>query len=323
MLGIPAVTTLNSQDNTVLVLGGRGMLGHMVVRRMGEVGELRVKWTSRQGIPESILFDASSVERTLRRVLREAGPIGLVVNCIGMLRSSIDESDENSTTEAHLINSELPHQIAKECSVVGAKFINISTDAVFKNNAGLCLEDTPVDPEGLYGLSKLRGEVLAENALNIRCSILGPDPYHGRGLIEWCDKQQKGSIIQGFLDQLWVGATTVQVADLLVSLTAGDLFDAARAEGPIHHLCPLLPISKAELLRTIVQCYKLELTVDFIESGNRITRRLDTSLHVLASIAEKYGSVDKAVKELAVYTTHEGYLKCYKENLRWRKRLSP
>ena len=314
MLGIPAVTTLNSQDNTVLVLGGQGMLGHMVVRRMGEVGELRVKWTSRQGIPESIPFDASSVVRTLRRVLREAGPIGLVVNCIGILRSSIDESDENSTRVAYLINSKLPHQVAEECRLVGAKFINISTDAVFKNNAGLCLEDTPADPEGFYGLSKLDGEVLSGNALNIRCSILGPDPYHGRGLIEWCRRQPEGTVIQGFLDQLWVGATTLQVADLIVSLSLGDLFDAARAEGPIHHFCPLAPVSKAELLRTIVECYKLQLNVDFIESGNMITRRLETKLRVLASVGGKHSSVKTALQQLAAYSANVKYLKLYEVN---------
>jgi len=70
--------------------------------------------------------------------------------------------DKAETEEklAFAINSNGPEYLAKAVSKVNASIIHISTDYVFEGNkSGQYLETDPVTPQGVYGKSKLAGEV--------------------------------------------------------------------------------------------------------------------------------------------------------------------
>lgn len=81
-----------------------------------------------------------------------------VINCAAYTAVDKAESDEEV---AEKINALAPQLLAQYSKRVGAKFIHISTDYVFAGTA--CIpydEDEPVDPQGVYGRTKLKGEQL-------------------------------------------------------------------------------------------------------------------------------------------------------------------
>lgn len=283
----------------VLVLGGTGMLGHMVVRHLSSIPDSAISWTTRDVGGGGIAFDTTSGEKVLSDLLGRHGPFRWVVNCIGILRSSIDERDPTSVAVADAVNGTFPHLLAAVAAAEGARVIHISTDAVFPSRAGRCVESTPTSPEDAYARSKRAGEVIATNVLNLRCSIIGPDPRHRRGLLEWLLAQPAKCRLKGFTDQQWVGATTLQVAELCRVLIADGLFHAAHNEGPIHHFCPSAPLSKYELLRLLAELWRPDLSVDPASSGCPVTRVLDTRYRTLREAMGWARPIDLALRDLA------------------------
>ena len=102
----------------------------------------------------------------------------------------------------------------------------------------------------LYGRQGL-GECGADHVLNLRCSIVGRDGEHGRGLVEWLLGHRPGASVNGFVDYIWSVATTVQVAELCAALIERDVFDRLRTQSPVYHFAPNPPISKFEFLTTL------------------------------------------------------------------------
>jgi dTDP-4-dehydrorhamnose reductase len=80
--------------------------------------------------------------------------------------TAVDKA-ENEEKLAFAINSFGPEYLAKAASKVNASLIHISTDYVFEGNkSGQYLETDLVNPQGVYGKSKLSGEV----AVSKNCS---------------------------------------------------------------------------------------------------------------------------------------------------------
>ncbi len=73
--------------------------------------------------------------------------------------TAVDKA-EIETDASYAINRDGPAYLAEAAQQVGAVLLHISTDYVFAGNkAGLYVETDPVDPQGVYGASKLAGEV--------------------------------------------------------------------------------------------------------------------------------------------------------------------
>jgi dTDP-4-dehydrorhamnose reductase len=276
------------------------MLGHVVVDRLRKQGGAGLAWTTRSGAAGGIPFDALDGRRKIRAVLDRHGPFTWIINCVAVLQSLIDDTDGASLRRAEQVNGEFPHQLAAAAAETGARVIHISTDAVFPATATRCGEGTAPAPDTIYGRSKLRGEVSSGSVLNLRCSIVGFDPAHGRGLLEWLRRQRAGARVPGFTDQLWVGCTTLQLAELCQRLIGG-LFDTARAEGPTHHFCPLEPVSKCELASSLARVLELPLEVVPEPSGRPISRRLDTDYRSISSVFQKNGRLEPALARLVFF----------------------
>jgi dTDP-4-dehydrorhamnose reductase len=221
------------------------------------------------------------------------------VNCVALLHSQIDERNPESVRLAERVNTDFPLQLAIVAAEAGASVLHVSTDAVFPPDAGRCGERTPPAPANAYARTKLHGEIVADNVLSLRCSLVGPDPWHSRGLIEWLRSRPPGSRVPGFTNQRWVGATTFQVAELCRVLIAEGLFEKAVREGPVHHFCPCEPVSKYELLRQVAAALNLDVEVQPVVSEQPVTRQLDTDYQVIAAAFPKYGRLDAALAALA------------------------
>src|SRR6516225_1053934 len=118
---------------TVLVIGARGMLGHAVARAAARRGDT-VVGTSRKPLPGLVGFDA---RRDDPQVLLTA-PVDLVVNCVGILAAEIDPADAATVHAAEELNSRFPHVLAASAEAHDSTLVHISTDAVFRDDAGPC-----------------------------------------------------------------------------------------------------------------------------------------------------------------------------------------
>ena len=117
-------------------------------------------------------------------------------------------------------------------------------------------------------------EKLPRHVLNIRCSIVGPSPMRGRGLIEWFVRQPSGATVKGFEDHLWCGVTTRQYAELCADLLHDETFGAARNEGAVLHFAPNKRISKYELLVMCQQIFRPDVVVQNTVSPSGPMRRI-------------------------------------------------
>jgi dTDP-4-dehydrorhamnose reductase len=203
----------------VLVLGGSGMLGHQVCRRLSERFEV---WASYRGDtrpwsdfgnvdPDRALggVDASvfsTVEEALGRIRPNA-----VINCIGIVKQ---REEAKAAAASILVNSLFPHQLADQCARMGARLVHVSTDCVFSGRVGGYTEQDIPDPVDLYGRSKLLGEVDRPGCLTIRTSIVGWEVAGRLGLLEWF-ASNRGHTIKGYPRAVFTGLCSAFLADLI------------------------------------------------------------------------------------------------------------
>jgi dTDP-4-dehydrorhamnose reductase len=285
----------------ILVLGGEGMLGHMVKRVLSRKENLIVNSTHHEELTGSLFFNINDGIAGLRDIMVEQESFDYIINCIGILSSSVNENDPKSVHCAIIVNAVFPHELAILAQEVNARVIQISTDAVFAEDAGVCLEDTPCNCNDIYGKTKSLGEVNLPNYLNLRCSIIGPSPYSYKGLLHWFLSQPKGFTINGYTDQNWTGLTTLQFAKLCHLLIIDNYFDLVRREAPTHHFCPNQTISKYELLLLFKDNFRIDLSVKPKTSRkNAVSRTLDTNYKSIEKIFGYNISMDQAISELAI-----------------------
>jgi dTDP-4-dehydrorhamnose reductase len=215
---------------TWLVTGASGLLGanaavHLSARNR-VVGLAR---TVPSGAP--VDFRALDLSRAEDRagILAEVGA-DVVLHTAAV--SSIDEC-ERQPGLAEELNVRAAADLAFQASRAGARFIYISTDAVFDGSRGGYLEDDAPSPTTTYGRTKLAGEraVLEANpdALVARVNFYGWSPTGRRSIAEFFHSHlDAGTTVNGFED---VVVSTLEVSYLLDSLQA--LVDVS-ASGIVH-----------------------------------------------------------------------------------------
>ncbi len=214
----------------VTVLGASGMLGHVVARFLTEAGH------SVQ-TPEP-RFDPDSPARFIES-LRITHPEA-VINCIGIRAGSPPQA----LIDAHVRLVELSLECLQGSC---ARFIQASTDGIFRSDLPARQTAEPGDATDDYGQSKWEAELRVRSAggLVIRCSILGPELRAAapRSLMGWF-LTQRGPV-RGFVNHAWNGITTLQWAQICRGLLE------ARSPEPVCQPGIWPPSNKAEVLRLI------------------------------------------------------------------------
>lgn len=141
----------------ILVTGGEGQLA----TALAATAQLPVR---RVGRP---VFDFDRPE-TIAACFRATSP-WLVVNAAAY--TAVDAAETNADA-AYRANRDGPAELARLCAAAGVPLIHISTDYVFDGNKSTpYTEADPTAPQGIYGASKLAGE-LAVAASGARATIL-------------------------------------------------------------------------------------------------------------------------------------------------------
>lgn len=266
----------------VLVLGSRGMAGHMITLYFMKRGH-NVTAYSMKPFPycKNIIGNALDTEHFKGVILGD--DYDVVINCIGLLNQV---AEDNKSLAAYL-NGFLPHLIADTLRNKKAKLIHMSTDCVFAGNTGPYYEDSLRDGLTFYDRSKALGEVVDDKNLTFRNSIVGPDPNeNGIGLFNWFMKQS--GTIKGFTGAMWTGVTTLTLAKAMEQSTKENLTG-------LYNLVNNESISKYDLLKLFNHYFKN----DEIKITPNKQVQLDKSLrHRRTDFSFIVPSYDQQVKEM-------------------------
>jgi dTDP-4-dehydrorhamnose reductase len=111
----------------------------------------------------------------LRKLIHQLQP-KVVINAIALTNANLCEKNPQLAKQA---NSEVPDILSASASQIGARVVQISTDAVFGQPGGFFSEEDEPIPKSVYGLTKLLGEEAVRknnpNHLIIRTNFYG---YH-------------------------------------------------------------------------------------------------------------------------------------------------
>ncbi len=135
------------QSKNVLITGANGQLGNEM-RRLGAVSPNNYIYTD---VAELDITDAIAVAQFVKE-----NAVNIIVNCAAYTNVDKAESDEPT---AELINATAVANLASAMKEVDGTLFHVSTDYVFGNEGNTPrTEDMPLNPLGVYGRTKLRGE---------------------------------------------------------------------------------------------------------------------------------------------------------------------
>ena len=135
-------------------------------------------------------------ETAVRTTLSEAKP-DWVINASAY--TAVDKAESDSVA-AYSVNAMGPEILARCCAELGAKLIHISTDYVYLGEGSAPLtEDDAVGPTGVYGASKLAGELLVSRACTEHITLR----------TAWVFSASGGNFVK---TMLWLGADREQLS---------------------------------------------------------------------------------------------------------------
>ncbi|NIG56906.1 dTDP-4-dehydrorhamnose reductase [Chitinophaga sp. Cy-1792] len=142
----------------ILVTGAHGQLGQSLKKIAGEFPELNLLYT-----------DYEELDITSGTALQQYftdNQVDYCINCAAYTAVDKAESDED---KAYMLNFQGPLALAEVCTAHNAVLVQISTDYVFSGKQNVPYrESDEVDPQSVYGSSKMRGEA----------AVTGTDPKH-------------------------------------------------------------------------------------------------------------------------------------------------
>lgn len=290
----------------VLIFGATGMLGHMVHRVLAESAAIDVQGTHIFDKNDPYYFDVLSGLSGLEAICDRSSGYDYFINCIGILPAKIQEKDPATIRKAIKINTLFPHELSAFAKERGVMVIHISTDGVFSGEAESYGEDDIHDCPDFYGITKSLGEVFDKHFLNLRCSIIGPSPFLGEGLLEWFLKQPVGSVVYGYTNHIWHGVSTYQFGKLCLKIIEGDHFEELRSESAVFHFAPNDPVTKFDLLCLFKKIFEKHISIEAMASDDKIYKRvLQTKFCGLKNIYPFGIPAAKMVSELAFYMNKE------------------
>ncbi|MDE6669981.1 MAG: dTDP-4-dehydrorhamnose reductase, partial [Muribaculaceae bacterium] len=144
------------ENKNILVTGANGQLG-TAMRKAAEGSSDNYIFTD---VAELDITDAEAV----RKMVRE-NDVNVIVNCAAYTNVDKAESDAEF---AELLNATAVRNLAEAIKENDGTLIHVSTDYVFGGSQGNTphTEEEPVNPTGVYGLTKLHGEqAIAESGV--------------------------------------------------------------------------------------------------------------------------------------------------------------
>ncbi len=148
-----------------------------------------------------------------------------VVHCAAA--TNVDDC-ERDPERAFRLNRDMARLVAEAAHAIGARFVQISTDAVFDGKRGDYTERDAPNPINVYGRSKLEGEQAVlkadPDALVVRTNLYGWSAQPKDSLAEWfLANLESGNPCYGFADISIAPILATDLADLLLQMLGENL----------------------------------------------------------------------------------------------------
>jgi dTDP-4-dehydrorhamnose reductase len=244
----------------ILVTGIDGMIGHKIAQSLSKefqvFGSTRKKIKSINiGTEKCEIINHDFIIDNNIGLIDEIDP-DIIINCVGItIRRGLNNSIENTKK----LNSDLPHKLNHWVETNNKKLIHLSSDCVFSGKKGNYSDDSIPDANDLYGISKSNGEVTGNNALTIRCSIVGREIYNHTELFEWL-YSMKNQKIEGYKNVIYSGVTSTWMGKTINHIIKNNIDLTG-----IYNISAV-PISKYDLLVKLSDIF--ELNVDISINSN-------------------------------------------------------
>lgn len=237
----------------VLILGSSGMLGHVAMIRLEELGySVFGVSNARKFGGISTLLDVSS-KKDLDLFL-DKNDFDVIVNCIALL---VSDSEEYKDLAVYL-NSFIPHFLETKYMETNTKIIHVSTDGVFSGKGAPYSENSPHDTESFYGRSKSLGEIVNAKDLTVRSAFWGPDLNEAStSFFNWILNQN--DTIKGFSNHIFNGVSSLEFAGFVDTAIRDNL------KG-IFHLTANIPISKCDFMLSVREVFGLKNAIIPVEA---------------------------------------------------------
>jgi dTDP-4-dehydrorhamnose reductase len=270
-------------QDRVLILGSTGLIGHQVHNYLKGDGKYELyNIAYRNKLQENtILLDARD-ENNLVEQIASIKP-QYIVNCIGILIGGSNKDPENAV----FLNAYMPHRLARLADEIDAKLIHISTDCVFSGDKKESyIETDEKDGQGVYAKSKGLGEIINNNHLTLRTSVVGPElKTDGEELFHWFMSQK--SDISGFTKAIWSGVTTIELSKAVK-------WSIDNSITGLYHVTNNTSISKYELLKLFHKHTKKDINIKPVDGNNVDKSFIDTRL----LINYKIPSYDQMISDM-------------------------
>lgn len=166
------------------------------------------------------------------------------------------ETCSNDPDQAYKVNVEATKVLSETAAEIGARFIHISTDAVFSGSSGNYSETDPVDPFSLYGETKLAGELaVAESgcsAMILRTNFFGWSSTNRRSVLEFfINSLREHEVVNGYPDFI---VTSLYVQSLLETIFA---LENIKFSGLVN-VASRDPLSKFDFGLRVAEVFDLE-----------------------------------------------------------------
>ena len=261
----------------ILVLGSKGQLGQCLNDQLA-ITEHDVVYTSRGQI------DIAEFEVTKAQIL-EISP-DIVINATAY--TAVDKAEEEHQA-ADRINHLAMANIASICNQLDCWLIHVSTDYVFDGNSEVPYkEDNPTNPQGIYGGSKLKGEVAIEASgckyLIIRTAWVYSEYGNNflKTMLRLGADRDELSIVG---DQIGCPTNAQDIAKSIVSILS--FLDLKGSSSGIYHYCGDKPCSWYDFARAIF----LEAEVQGLKTPSYI-KSITTADYRTPAIRPAYSVLD-------------------------------
>lgn len=267
----------------VLILGSSGMLGHVAMLRLEELGyQVWGISKSRQFGKRTILLDLGSTE-DFNDFLKE-NEFDVIVNAAALLVSQ----SEQYKAAAVCLNSYLPNFLEERFRCTATKIIHVSTDGVFSGKRAPYFESSVHDSEHFYGRTKSLGEIKNDKDLTVRSAFWGPELDDGRNsLLQWILYQN--NTVRGFINHIFNGVSSLFFANFLFEAIQHNLTG-------VVHLVAKYPISKYDFLLSVKEIFDLKNEIIPIEA-QAVDRTLVNSRSDIFNEKADYREMLEACKE--------------------------
>lgn len=145
----------------ILITGANGQLGRELDKLLIKDHSVKVLKTgsnpnSQKNIVKMDITDKAQITKVIKEFIPD-----VIINCAAHTAVDLCESDEEN---AYLINGIGPKNLAQAAANVKAALFQISTDYVFDGSATTpYTEESPTNPQSIYGKTKLAGEEFVTN----------------------------------------------------------------------------------------------------------------------------------------------------------------